>query len=143
LQVIARTLNGIRLKLQFKKQHPTLLCILKLFTDIIHELFLKNAWLPPIFFLDFSGGMRTFGTLLDLRSDWLMGKWSILIGRGHPGEIRGQVGIVVPKMTKLLIARRNEFHSSTVVVVQHTVVIIEIQKCSKGAHATADFNRTC
>ena len=25
--------------------------------------------------------MRTFRTLLVLRSDWLMGKWSILIGR--------------------------------------------------------------
>ena len=25
--------------------------------------------------------MRTFRTLLDLASDWLMGKWSVLIGR--------------------------------------------------------------
>ena len=36
------------------KERHTLLCILKLFTDIIHELSLKNAWLPPIFFLDFN-----------------------------------------------------------------------------------------
>ena len=43
----------------------------------------------------------------------------------HPGEIRGQVRIVVPQMTELLITRRNEFHSSTVVVVQYTVVIID------------------
>ena len=42
------------IKLQFEKERHTLLCILKLFTDIIHELSLKNAWLPPIFFLDFN-----------------------------------------------------------------------------------------
>ena len=41
------------IKLQFEKERHTLLCILKLFTKIIHELSLKNAWLPPIFFLDF------------------------------------------------------------------------------------------
>ena len=28
-----------------------------------------------------SSGMRTFRTLFDLASDWLMGKWSVLIGR--------------------------------------------------------------
>ena len=28
-----------------------------------------------------SSGMRTIKTLSDLRSDWLMGKWSVLIGR--------------------------------------------------------------
>ena len=38
------------IKLQFEKERPTLLCILKLFTDIIQELSLKNAWFPPIFF---------------------------------------------------------------------------------------------
>ena len=42
------------IKLQFEKERHTLLCILKLFTDIIHELSLKNAWLPPIFFFDFN-----------------------------------------------------------------------------------------
>ena len=42
------------IKLQFVKECHTLLCILKLFTNIIHELSLKNAWLPPIFFLDFN-----------------------------------------------------------------------------------------
>ena len=41
------------LKLQFEKERHPLLCILKLFTNIIHELSLKNAWLLPIFFLDF------------------------------------------------------------------------------------------
>ena len=35
------------IKLQFEKERHTLLCILKLFTDIIHELSLKNAWLHP------------------------------------------------------------------------------------------------
>ena len=42
------------IKLQFEKERHTLLCILKLFTNIIHELSLKNAWLAPIFFLDFN-----------------------------------------------------------------------------------------
>ena len=42
------------IKIQFEKERHTLLCILKLFTDIIHELSLKNAWLPLIFFLDFN-----------------------------------------------------------------------------------------
>ena len=28
--------------------------ILKLFTNIVHEFSLKNEWLPPIFFFDFS-----------------------------------------------------------------------------------------
>ena len=41
------------IKLQFEKERHTLLCILKLFTDIIHELSLKNAWLPLVFFFDF------------------------------------------------------------------------------------------
>ena len=31
------------IKLQFEKERHTLLCILKLFTNIIHELSLKNA----------------------------------------------------------------------------------------------------
>ena len=38
------------IKLQCEKERHILLCILKLFTDIIHEL----SWLPPIFFLDFN-----------------------------------------------------------------------------------------
>ena len=42
------------IKLQLEKERHTLLCILKLFTNIVHELFLKNAWLLPIFFLDFN-----------------------------------------------------------------------------------------
>ena len=42
------------IKLQFEKERRTLFCILKLFTDVIQELSLTNAWLPPIFFLDFN-----------------------------------------------------------------------------------------
>ena len=42
------------IKLQFEKERHTLLCILKLFTNIVHQLSLKNAWLPPIFSLDFN-----------------------------------------------------------------------------------------
>ena len=42
------------IKRQFEKERHTLLCILELFTNIIHELPLKNAWLPPIFLLDFN-----------------------------------------------------------------------------------------
>ena len=42
------------IKFQFEKERHTLLCILKLFANIIHELSLKNVWLPPIFFLDFN-----------------------------------------------------------------------------------------
>ena len=38
------------IKLQFEKERHTLLCIFKLFTDIIHELSLKNAWLPQFSF---------------------------------------------------------------------------------------------
>ena len=42
------------IKIQLEKERHTFLCILKLFTNIIHELSLKNAWLPSIFFLDFN-----------------------------------------------------------------------------------------
>ena len=42
------------IKFQFEKERHTLFCILQLFTNIIHGLSLKNAWLPPIFFLDFN-----------------------------------------------------------------------------------------
>ena len=42
------------LNFQFEKERHTLLCILKLFANIIHELSLKNARLPPIFFLNFN-----------------------------------------------------------------------------------------
>ena len=41
------------IKVQFEKERYTLLCILELFTSIVYELSLKNAWLPAIFFLDF------------------------------------------------------------------------------------------
>ena len=42
------------IKFQFEKERHTLLHILKLFTNIIHELSLKNAWLHPIVFLNFN-----------------------------------------------------------------------------------------
>ena len=42
------------IKLQFGKDRHTLqlLCILVLFTNTVNQLSFKNAWLPPIFFLD-------------------------------------------------------------------------------------------
>ena len=42
------------IELQFEKERHTLLCILELYKNIVHELSLKNAWLPSIFFLDFN-----------------------------------------------------------------------------------------
>ena len=41
-------------KLRLEKERHTLLCILKPFTNIIYQLSLTNAWLPPSFFLDFN-----------------------------------------------------------------------------------------
>ena len=41
-----------KIKLQFRKKSHTLLYILALFRDIVAKLSLKNALLPPIFFLD-------------------------------------------------------------------------------------------
>ena len=32
------------IELQFEKGHHTLLCSLELYTNIVHELSLKNAW---------------------------------------------------------------------------------------------------
>ena len=42
------------IKLKFEKERHTFLCILELLTNIVHELPLKTAWLPPIFFSDFN-----------------------------------------------------------------------------------------
>ena len=42
------------INLQFGKERHIFLCILELFTNIVHESFLKNAWLPTILFLDFN-----------------------------------------------------------------------------------------
>ena len=42
------------IKYQFEKERHTLFCNLKVFTNIILELSLKNAWLPPLFFLNFN-----------------------------------------------------------------------------------------
>ena len=42
------------IKLQFESKRHTLLCILELFTNSVHELSLKNAWLPLLFLLDFN-----------------------------------------------------------------------------------------
>ena len=41
------------IKLQFENERHTLLYILELFTNIVHELSLKNAWLPPNFLVGF------------------------------------------------------------------------------------------
>ena len=46
------------IRLQFEKECHTLLCILDLFANIVHKLSLKNALLPPIFFLDFNAEIR-------------------------------------------------------------------------------------
>ena len=48
------------------------------------------------------------------------------IAEEHRKKIRGQVGIVVSQLLELLIARRNEFHSSTVDVAQNAIVIIDL-----------------
>ena len=42
------------IELHSEKERHTWLCILKLFANIVHELSLKNARLPPIFFFDFN-----------------------------------------------------------------------------------------
>ena len=42
------------IKLQLGKEHDTFLSFLKLFTNIVDYLSVKNAWLTPIFFLDFN-----------------------------------------------------------------------------------------
>ena len=41
-------------KHHFGQKFHTLLCIVKLLRVIIAELSLKNAWLPPIFVLNFN-----------------------------------------------------------------------------------------
>ena len=42
------------IELQLEKERLTLLSILELYTNIVHELSLKNARLRPIFCLDFN-----------------------------------------------------------------------------------------
>ena len=42
------------IKFQFDKKCDTLLCILALFRIVVYKLSLKNAWLLPVFFLDFN-----------------------------------------------------------------------------------------
>ena len=42
------------IELQSGKERHALLCILKLFANIVDYLSSKNAWLPPIFFLYFN-----------------------------------------------------------------------------------------
>ena len=56
--------------------------------------------------------------------------WKTMAGE-HPGEVRGQVRIVMAQMTELLIGRRDKFHRSTVVVVLHAVVIIDFHHIRK------------
>ena len=60
------------IKLHFEKERHTFLCISELFTNIVHELSLKNAWLPPIFFLDFN---NTFEDLPFLHNHKLRQKY--------------------------------------------------------------------
>ena len=38
------------IKPQFEKERHTFPCILELFTNIVHELSLKNVWLPQFSF---------------------------------------------------------------------------------------------
>ena len=54
------------IKLQLKKNYHTLLCTLLLFRIIVAYLSLKNAWLPPIFFLDF----HSLWFCITLLCDW-------------------------------------------------------------------------
>ena len=42
------------IKLQFEKRTPCIALYFKAFYNIVNELSLINAWLPPIFFLDFN-----------------------------------------------------------------------------------------
>ena len=52
---LGETMHSLEIiKLQFENERHTLLCILQLFTNIVHESSLKNAWLPPLFLLDFN-----------------------------------------------------------------------------------------
>ena len=65
------------IKLQFGKKRHTLLCILLLFKIIVAKLSLKNAWLPPIFFLDFNS---RYQDLLFWHSDKPCKNTSLLVG---------------------------------------------------------------
>ena len=56
---------------KFENVRP--ICV-TLWLDMMTRHLISTSWV-------ISSGMRTFRTLLDLDSDWLMGKWSILIGR--------------------------------------------------------------
>ena len=56
------------IEFQLEKERHTLLCILELYTNIVHELSLKNAWLPPIFFLDFNNFCEDLPFLHDHKS---------------------------------------------------------------------------
>ena len=65
------------IKLQFRKKSQTLLYILAVFRDIIAYLSLKNAWLPPSFFLDFNSPCQD---LLFLHSHKPDKNTSVLVG---------------------------------------------------------------
>ena len=65
------------LKLQFGKKRHTLLCILLIFKIIVAKLSLKNAWLLPIFFLDFNS---RYQDLLFSHSDKPCKNTSLLVG---------------------------------------------------------------
>ena len=65
------------IKLQFGKKPHTLLCFLLLFKIIVAKLSLKNAWLPPIFFLNFNS---RYQDLLFLHSDKPCKNTSLFVG---------------------------------------------------------------
>ena len=44
------------IELQFEKERHALLCILELYKNMVHELSLKNAWLPPTFWISITLG---------------------------------------------------------------------------------------
>ena len=104
------------IKLQFEKEHHTLLCILIYFTIIIiiHELSWKNAWLPPIsFFLDFN----------DTCQDLQLYISCIIINQGkNTFELVGSFlkcrlmrFIYTPKLLYTFISSIESFHKNTLI----------------------------
>ena len=51
-------------------------------------------------------------------------RWQTVTGK-HPGETGTQLGMVTSQVAQLLICGGDEFHASTVVVVQHPSVLID------------------
>ena len=85
---------------------PYIALYFKAFYDIIHELSLKNAWLPPIFFLDFN---RTCLDLHFLHNHTPEKKYLQLVGtilkvinfcNGSAAIVRHNVIGSIPKLKK-------------------------------------------